>query len=214
MAVEVSEQLKQVKQFNAQQGLTSSFQADTPAKHVLLHELQLGEKLNHSVVDTRRADFSLMLAMLAEDVREQSQFLVPKAQSLPKQVVNTNSLRKSLNLPDEAPLALSKLDDIQQFNQAETIINQDMATIHLTNAIQPKPLAFRDDKAHIGLDVVNNMSIFAQLKLKLAQAASANKAVDCKQHHADDKLSEPLSFNANAWLDSVQTSIVQAPIMS
>ena len=32
---------------------------------VLLHELQLGEQLNESVVQTRRADFSLMLAMLA-----------------------------------------------------------------------------------------------------------------------------------------------------
>ena len=222
MPVELTQQLKQI---NALEAVTGSLKPVVTADNALLHELQLGEQLNHSVVETRRADFSLMLAMLASDVREQSQFLVPQPEAAANVEYTNNSMRKELNLPNKAPLALSSLDDIKQFNQAQTIANKDFASIQLENAMQPKPLAFRDDKKYINTEVMGNTSLFTQLKHKQMQVKQAlglqNKQVSVSAsdiegiRNVEDKpLSQPFAFNAKAWLDGVQESIVKAPLLS
>ena len=184
-------------------GSAEQLVTDFSSANILLHELQLGEQLNESVVETRRADFSLMLAMLADDVREQSQFLLPHAPE-PIETDFTNlALRKQFNLPEQAPLALSSLDDVKQFNQAQTIADNDLATIHLANAMMAKPLAFRDDKKHIDTQVLQNTSLFTQLKHKQTLTSDA-----------DNPLSKPLTFNAKAWLDGIQQAIIKAPLLN
>ncbi|WP_232771331.1 VC2046/SO_2500 family protein [Colwellia sp. 12G3] len=180
---------------------------DFSSASVLLHELQLGEQLNESVVQARRADFSLMLAMLTEDVREQSQFLLPQVEEAMVADVTNTALRKQFNLPEKAPLALSTPDDVKQFNQVQSIVDNDLATIHLTNAMMPKPLAFRDDKKHIESQVLQNTSLFTQLKYKQAQENQVSG-------NADKPLSQPLTFNAKAWLDGIQQSVVKAPLLN
>lgn len=215
MAVNVTQQLKQTNALFAT--ISGDSSSDIAANNALLHELQLGKQLNHCVVETRRADFSLMLAMLAEDVREQSQFLVPKAPVASEPDFTNKALRKEFNLPDKAPLALNSLDDIEQFNQVQTVVNEEIASLHLLNALQPKPLAFRDDKNHINSDVTNNMSLFTQLKLKQAQAKQETvqtKVINEDVVNTDKTLSEPLNFNAKAWLASIEESIVKAPLMN
>ena len=85
MAVELSQQFSTNNTSQSNDVIKNSAEhiaSDLSSTNVLLHELQLGEQLNESVEQTRRADFSLMLAMLAEDVREQSQFLLPKTQEI------------------------------------------------------------------------------------------------------------------------------------
>lgn len=182
---------------------------DFSSANILLHELQLGEQLNESVVDTRRADFSLMLAMLAEDVREQSQFLLPQAcESIATDLTNI-ALRKQFNLPVQAPLALSNLDDVKQFNQAQTIVDNDLANIHLANAMMAKPLAFRDDKKHIEAHVLQNTSLFTQLKHRQITAADKSPS-----QPIDQAISQQLKFNAKAWLDGIQQAIVKAPLLN
>ena len=206
MAVELAQQITQNSK--ALKGSAGNVMSDNFSSTALLHELQLGEKLNESVVQTRRADFSLMLAMLAEDVREQSQFLLPKAaEPTPVDVTNI-ALRKQFNLPDEAPLALSTPDGVKQFNQIQSIVDNDLATIHLTNAMMPKPLAFRDDKNHIESQVLENTSLFTQLKHKQAQE------IDSTTNGFDKPLRQPLNFNAKAWLDNIQQSLVKAPLLN
>lgn len=197
--------------------LAANFSSST----ALLHELQLGEQLNESVGQSRRADFSLMLAMLAEDVREQSQFLLPKAQQkLPADATNS-SLRKQFNLPEQAALALTTIDELSKFNQVQTVVDRNLASLHLSNVMQPKPLAFRDDKNHINSQVLKNTSLFTQLKFK--QAASINqereRLLQARQDaeiaiNNDKPLSKPLTFNATAWLDNIQQSLVKAPLVS
>ena len=195
--------------------------SDLSSTNVLLHELQLGEQLNESVEQTRRADFSLMLAMLAEDVREQSQFLLPKSQELTAADLSNLALRKQFNLPDKAKLALTTPNEVNQFNQAHTIVDNDLANIHLTNAMMPKPLAFRDDNKHIESQVLENTSLFTQLKHK--QAAEACQAhlnqlpqnqLDTTSIETDKPLSQSLNFNAKAWLDGIQQSLVKAPLLN
>jgi len=206
LAVELAQQV--TPNNKAPNGNAGNFTPENFSSNALLHELQLGEQLNESVVQTRRADFSLMLAMLAEDVREQSQFLLPKATE-PTPVDATNiALRKQFNLPDKAPLALSTPDGVNQFNQIQSIVDNDLATIHLANAMMPKPLAFRDDKNHIESQVLENTSLFTQLKYKQAQE------IDSDSNDSDKPLSQPLNFNAKAWLDNIQQSLVKAPLLN
>ncbi|GAW97357.1 MULTISPECIES: VC2046/SO_2500 family protein [Colwellia] len=186
---------------------------DFSVTNVLLHELQLGEQLNESVGQTRRADFTLMLAMLTDDVREQSQFLLPQAAEPITADLSNIALRKKFNLAASAPLALSAPEDVKQFNQVQTIVDNDLANIHLTNAMKAKPLAFRDDKSHIDTQVLQNTSLFTQLKHRQITAA-ATPAKPGTNNEADKPLSQPLNFNAQAWLDGIQQALIKAPLLN
>jgi len=215
LAVELAQQLTQ--NIKASKGMAGNLTPETFPSNALLHELQLGEQLNKSVEQTRRADFSLMLAMLAEDVREQSQFLLPKAQSTPVVKATNNALRKAFNLPEQAPLALTTLDDINQFNQAQAIVDNNLASIQLSNVMKPKPLAFRDNKQHISASVIENTSLFTQLKYKQSQLSHDEVITKNKQsavNNSDKPLSDVLNFNAKAWLDGIEQSLVKAPLLN
>ena len=224
MAVELSQQFSTNNISQSNDVIKNSAEhlaSDLSSINVLLHELQLGEQLNESVEQTRRADFSLMLAMLAEDVREQSQFLLPKSPEKTAVELSNLALRKQFNLPDKAKLALTTPNEVNQFNQAHIIVDNDLANIHLTNAMMPKPLAFRDDKKHIESQVLENTSLFTQLKHK--QAAEACQAqlnqlpqnqLDTRSNETDKPLSQSLNFNAKAWLDGIQQSLVKAPLLN
>jgi hypothetical protein len=226
LAVELSQQFSTTNTSQGNdvvKGSAGQLATDFSSASVLLHELQLGEQLNESVVQARRADFSLMLAMLTEDVREQSQFLLPQTEETITADVTNAALRKQFNLPNEAALALTSLDDVKQFNQVQTIIDNDLANIHLTNAMMAKPLAFRDDKKHIESQVLQNTSLFTQLKHKQAIAVNQRLSNQLQINQAQEKqvasnvdkqLSQPLSFNANAWLDGIQQSLVKAPLLN
>jgi len=213
LAVELAQQLTQ--NIEASKRSAGSVVPETFSSNALVHELQLGERLNQSVEQTRRADFSLMLAMLAEDVREQSQFLLPKAEAPAVEEASNSALRKAFNLPEKESLALKTLEDIKQFNQAQIIANNDLANIHLSNAMNVKPIAFRDNKQHISAEVLENTSLLTQLKHKqlshTQQVAEINSTA-IKQ--ADKPLNQALNFNAKAWLDGIQQSLVKAPLLN
>ncbi|GLX80135.1 hypothetical protein tinsulaeT_34750 [Thalassotalea insulae] len=163
---------------------------------ILVEELQLGEKLNQSVHSSRRSDFALMLAMLTEDVRAHSQFHLPKTDE-PVNTLDEEQLRKQFDLPEKQRLALNNIDEISEFSQAELIATQQLASIHLAQAIKPKPLAFRDDSKHIALAVMENTSLYCQ-----------------QQHQQPNELADAhLAFNVNEWLKTVQTTIVKSPLV-
>lgn len=170
----------------------------------LLHELQLGEQLNECVHQSRRSDFSLMLAMLCDDVREQSQFILPQTAPIDgtstesKQVTN-QLLRKHFDLPDEAPLALKNIEQINQFNQGQLVADNNLTSLHLINALTPKPLAFRNDNKHIISEVLSNTTLVCQEKHA--------------QKQADKVINRPLSMHVEGWLKSIQTSLVKSNLV-
>jgi hypothetical protein len=213
LAVQLSQQVAENHFTKISEMMTSSNEElanIVSSTDVLLHELQLGEQLNESVVQTRRADFSLMLAMLAEDVREQSLFTLPKAQQPVASDTSNLALRKEFSLPQKAPLALSSMDNIEQFNQAQSIVDNDITNIHLHNAMTPNPLAFRDDRQHIATEILQNTSLCCQLKHQQGhsiETSDSDKALD-------QPLTPPLHFNAKAWLDGIQQSLVKAPLIN
>ncbi|WP_053046432.1 VC2046/SO_2500 family protein [Thalassomonas viridans] len=160
--------------------------------NLLVHELQLGEQLGECVHSKRRSDFALMLAMLTEDVRDHSQFALPVVEEQPRDI-STEALRKEFHLPDEAPLALKNDTQIQEFNQAELVHDNQLASLHLENAINPKPLAFRDDKRHVPHQVMTNTTTHCQQK-----------------HRTGTGQVSRMAFNAKGWLDAVKTSMVKS----
>lgn len=211
MAVELAQPLTQT--FEALTRDSGNSTPDRVPSNALLHELQLGEQLNESVVQTRRADFTLMLAMLADDVREQSQFILPKAAEPVAEDVSNLALRKQFNLPASASIALSTPEGVKQFNQAQSIVDNDLANIHFTQAMNAKPLAFRDDKKHIETQVLQNTSLFTQLKHS-QRTAVATSTTPGSTSDTDKPLNPPLSFDAKAWLDGIQQSLVKAPLLN
>ena len=181
-----------------------TFNNNTVTSKPLLHELQLGEQLNECVHQSRRSDFSLMLAMLCDDVREQSQFILPKAEpidgtSTDNKQVNNQILRKHFDLPEEAPLALKNIQQINQYNQGQLIADNDLASLHLTNAISPNPLAFRNDDKHISNNVLSNTSLICQEKHALKQEEKV--------------INKPLDMHVNNWLKAIQTSLVESNLV-
>jgi hypothetical protein len=164
--------------------------------HILINELQLGVKLSECIQSERRSDFSLMLAMLTDDVKEHSQFKLPvvdKSDSIDDDV----QLRKKFNLPNKTELAIKNLSEINNFAQAHLLDGQ-VASIHLENALQPKPLALHNDKNHIPSNVLNNSTLHCQNR----------------HQNEDSKSAQRLNFNVNGWLDGIQTSIVNAPLVA
>ena len=171
--------------------------SDVLSNDILVHELQLGEQLNESVHHKRRSDFSLMLAMLTDDVRAHSQFKLPLTTTAEK-TTTSEQLRKHFQLPDEAPLALKSVDGINSFNQAGLIEQQQLDHLRLANTLKPKPLAFRDDAKYINTQVMTNTSLY------------------CQQKHQQKSLTQTQQrdeFNVNAWLTAVQKTIVKAPLI-
>lgn len=169
---------------------------------ILLHELQLGEQLNESVHQARRADFSLMLAMLCDDVREQSQFVLPKSKmSAAEQAKGNNEvLRQHFDLPEQAPLSLKNIEQVSQYNQAQLVADNDLVSVQLTNALSPKPLAFRDDNHHIASNILGNTSLTCQEKHNHQQSSAV--------------LNKRMNMNVEEWLKTVQTSIVKSSLVA
>ena len=173
----------------------------SPKSDILLHELQLGEQLNESVHQARRADFSLMLAMLCDDVREQSQFVLPKPDGNLTDIADqTNeALRQHFDLPEQAPLALKNIEQINQYNQGQLIAENDLVSVHLSNALSPKPLTFRDDNRHIASNVLGNTSLTCQEKHNHEQSSAV--------------INKRANMNVEGWLKTVQTSLVKSNLV-
>jgi len=168
---------------------------------LLVHELQLGDKLNESVHSARRADFSLLLAMLSDDVQSHSQFSLPQTVNK-ESVVDDDVLRKEFDLPDKSPLALDDRHHVSSFNQAELVNKNRISDLHLGNVLSPKPLAFRNDARHISHDILTNTSLYCQ-----------NKYTQQKSNQQTVSDNSRLSFDAKGWLKAVHNTIVKAPLL-
>jgi len=180
--------------------------AANESEQTLLHELQLGEQLNKSIHQARRADFSLMLAMLSDDVREQSQFILPKQNddNYTADIANNETLRKHFDLPPQAPLSLDNLKQINQYNQMQSIIDDELSALHLSNVLSPQPLAFRDDSKYISSEIMANTSEICQAKHNQAKH---------NQESTSSVLNKPLNMNVEGWLKAIDISLVKSTLV-
>lgn len=167
---------------------------------LLIHELQLGNKLSKCINTHRRADFSLLLSMLCSDATEFSEFTLPKTQTVESNTTE-ELLRRTYDLPNKLPLALESMSEINQFNQAKYVEENRFADIQLINTLNPKPIAFRDNSKHIASQVMTNTSLYCQQKMK-EEKQESNSSLNRAQ------------FNAKEWLKSVQQTIVESTLIT
>lgn len=165
--------------------------------NLLIHELQLGVQLNECVHSERFSDFALMLAMLVDDVREHSQFMVPKSAQV-ESITTESMLRKRFHLSEPSPLAIVTSDEITGFAQAEYISENRLADLQLQNVLTPKPLAFRDNANFINSQILANTSAYCQQKYR--------------ENNAEKSANKRLQFNANGWLQNIQQTLVAASL--
>jgi hypothetical protein len=164
---------------------------------VLANELQLGTQLNECIHDNRRSQFSLMLAMLTDDVREHAQFLLPKTEEI-ENTTDEDSLRKLFHVASPTPLALETLEQVNDYNQAELIADNKLSELRLKSVLRPNPIAFRDDVKYIDSDIINNTSVHCQ-KRQLS-------------NNEQNKKSSRLNFKAKEWLDVVNQSLLNVQL--
>jgi hypothetical protein len=187
------------KAFNAE-----NFHDNAP--DLLLHELQLENSLGLCIQQARRSDFSLMLAMLCDDVREQSQFYLPTNEQQADKQFDDLTLRNMLELPEAAPLALNELSTIPSFNQANLVEAEQFASLRLINTLSPKPIAFRDNNKFICEDVLSNTSLVCQQKYHqtLEDSSEGNQQSEISLG-VTPVLNKRSSIDAVKWLKCIQS---------
>lgn len=164
----------------------------------LIEEAQLGTTLNQHVHSNKRSEFSLLLAMLTDDVRAFSQFNLPQSKTTEK-TVSDEQLRKTFSLPEKQALAIKNLHDIRSYEQSALVNEGLLNTIKLQDCLKAKAIGFRDDKKHVPSEVMENTSLYCQLK--------HNK-------NTVNQLPEKREFDAVGFLNNVQETIVQSPFFA
>jgi len=165
---------------------------------ILINELQLGEQLNECVHENKRSDFSLLLAMLTDDVRAHAQFSLPETTEEPPKS-DEASLRKLYQLPNAQALSLEALDNIDCYNQADLVNENKLIDLHLANALTPNPLAFRNNSKHIAQQVLDNTSLYCQKKYE-------------KESQGHAVTNERLNFNAEQWLNTISEEVLKESV--
>ena len=94
---------------------------------------------------------------------------------------------------------MKNIEQVSQYNQSQLIANNDLVSIHLSNALSPKPLTFRDDHKHIASNILGNTSLTCQQKHTNAQQSSV--------------LNKRMNMNAEGWLKALQTSLVKPSLV-
>ncbi len=125
---------------------------------ILLNETQLDASLSRCVAEQRRSDFAMLLAMLSHDALDFAEFHLPKSAAIQPES-NEARLRASLGAGPVQPLAPENFEITIGQDNAAKLMSQGMAEIRLAQCLNPEPLAIRDDKKHIPLQVIDNCEL-------------------------------------------------------
>ncbi|MDW7549844.1 queD like 2 [Pseudoalteromonas sp. McH1-7] len=131
---------------------------------ILISESQLGSALNVCVHETRSADFAMLLSMLSTDALDFSQFHLPKSEQSEKDSSEA-ALKRQFEIGPQKPLASEQYNMLIGQHNAQLIASGAMTTFRLKENLHPEPLAARNDKKHIPLEVVENLEPAAKNRL-------------------------------------------------
>ena len=165
---------------------------------LLITEHQLGTRLNKSVHDQHRGEFSLLLAMLSHDALDFSQFHLPKTE-IQQPNVDEDTLRAELQVGPTQLLAPKEFNMlIGQFNSerlASAGEHAGMMDIKLRHCLAPEPLSVRDDKFHIPLTIRDNCEL------------AVRKRMDSDEVYVDNP-----SMNVSGFYDDLINPAQQEPL--
>ena len=135
-----------------------------------INELHFGSKVNSAVEQNRRADFSLLLAMFSEDVRETTPIDILDTKS-----TSEEQLRIELNVPKLRLLA----SDQSSYLYASEITNQfhngGLKSAQLQSELRPDALAYLAENSHnLGEEVYRSLSFHTKRNLSANQPCTMN----------------------------------------
>lgn len=131
----------------------------------LIRETQLDSALNHSVHQGRRSDFAMMLSMLSQDALDFGQFHLPTSE-VEANDKSEAALKKELQIGPQKPLAPETFDMLVSEENAFIVQHFGMTAMQLKECLMPEPLAVRDDKKHIPLNVLDNCELAVRRKIQ------------------------------------------------
>ncbi|MBM7457090.1 hypothetical protein HNR62_002992 [Oceanisphaera litoralis] len=107
--------------------------------NLLVNDSQLGGHLNQAVIDGRRSDFGLLLALMSEDARDLPRIDEPKSEQ------GQTDWRSFFELPAQNPLYAAPQDDIRapQLSALAGDLQQD--SLRLLLAMRAEPLRVSDE---------------------------------------------------------------------
>ena len=130
---------------------------------LLINEWQLGTQLNIAVTNGTRDKFNLLLSLLSDDVRDFSQFDIPRATQAS---LNQLELRESLSLGVEQPL-VNKGISLQQAEKLSISMHKsDHLDVRLQSLLNNEALLSRCNEVNFDAEVVDNLSFLSQTRLK------------------------------------------------
>ncbi len=128
----------------------------------LVDELQLGGRLNRALNEQDRADFSLMLALLSQDVTDAPLSVMPSGDAPPK----PEDLRHRFMLPKAQPLYGVRDDYARSAGLADLLNSEqgDIRGVFLTQCLAPEPLV--PFESIISPEVMSDLPPLSQEKLR------------------------------------------------
>lgn len=155
---------------------------------LLITESQLSSRLNKSVQQQRRGEFGLLLAMLSHDALDFSQFHLPKTE-LSNSQPNNEQLRKELGAGPEQLLAPNEFDMLIGQHNAKRLHESGLSDIRLRHCLTPEPLAIRNDKTHVPLEVLDNCELVVRKRHQEKHIHRENPVMDAAAFY--DGLTNP-----------------------
>lgn len=130
----------------------------------LLSEMELAGQLNRAVLETRTADFSILLSLMSQNVCDHAQFHLPK-ESRDISVQDEAGLKKALGVRSQYKLAADTCAYASANLQSKSIGDADFCNTHLLNSLHQPALSQFNDPDRIADDVIDNTSLYTQYKL-------------------------------------------------
>ena len=165
---------------------------------LLLTERQLSTRLNKSVREKRRGEFSFLLAILSHDVLDFSQFHLPKTE-IENPIADEEALRRQLKVGPKQLLAPKEFDMLIGQHNASLLsrVNErtGMGDIRLNHYLNPEPLSIRDDVNHIPINVIDNCELAVRRRIKNTETQLTSPIMDAGAFYNslnNDALHEPL----------------------
>jgi hypothetical protein len=149
--------------------------ANSIRQSVYCDELQLGSCLNHCIESGHQATFSLWLSLLSPDVCDQPQFdFVPESSELA--AINW---RVYFQLDSGQSLYANDKEWASEIKRKDYVQNGSLVALHLDKALKQPSFCY-EKPPHIDLEVINNLSLLAQLKYRQRHQSDESVA------HQDD----------------------------
>ncbi len=108
-------------------------------ERALINELDTGTSLNLATVSNRRSDFSLLLALMSQDIRDMAQFEINRSPNDSENI----KLRKKFELPAEEVLIADLSTQAVLIDHSATFQSQGALEFRLRQNLQPEAMICR-----------------------------------------------------------------------